>query len=141
MAFGDILAAFNAVLNGGSAVLVFSGWRAIRNKDRARHRACMLRALTLSALFLVSYLIRVALTGTHRFAGPDWLRVSYLVILFSHMALAIVVVPLVLRAVYLALRRRYGAHRRIVRFALPIWLYVSTTGVIVYLMLYHLSAR
>ena len=101
----------------------------------------MIAAISFSALFLVGYLTRTALTGTHRFPDAGWIRVVYLVILFSHMVLAAVVVPLVLSAVYYAVRDRFVTHKRIVRFACPIWVYVSVTGVIVYGMLYHLAPR
>lgn len=136
----DWLPRINACLNGLSATLILLGWRAIRLKKPEAHRKLMVAAFVTSALFLVSYLTRSYLTGTHRFVGPQWLRLVYLTILFSHMALAMVVVPLVLRTFYLAFRQRFVEHRRIVRFTLPIWLYVSVTGVVVYFMLYHLSA-
>ena len=97
----------------------------------------MLSACVVSALFLVCYLIRVVLTGTHRFPGEGLWRAVYLVILSTHMLLAVIVPVLALRAVQLAWQSRIEAHRRIVRYAYPIWLYVSVTGVIVYAMLYH----
>lgn len=135
----DVLPALNASLNATSAVLVVAAWRAIRAHRVERHRRLMLAAVATSGLFLVLYLVRWSLTGTHRFEGPDLLRAVYLVILVTHMFLAMAVVPLVLTAVYLGLRRRDAAHRRVVRWTLPIWLYVSVTGVVVYVMLYHLS--
>jgi putative membrane protein len=135
--FGDTLAAANALLNTTSAVLLFTGWRAIRRRAVALHRRCMLAALGVSAVFLVSYLARVYLTGTHRYPGHGALKAVYLGLLFSHMGLAMVVPPLALRAVWLALRQRIAEHRRLVRYTLPIWMYVSVTGVVVYWMLYH----
>ena len=138
MSLANNLAVLNASLNALSATLLFLGWRAIRTDRRDKHRRLMLAAVTTSALFLVSYLIRVYLTGTHRFAGPSWARTPYMAILFSHMMLAAAVVPLVVRTFYLASRGRFEQHRRIARLTLPIWGYVSVTGVVIYLMLYHM---
>ena len=97
----------------------------------------MIGAVTASALFLVLYLVRFSLTGTHTFEGPETVRRVYLTVLFSHMVLAAAVVPLVLRLLHLLRRRRFKAHRRLARWTLPIWLYVSVTGLFVYYMLYH----
>jgi putative membrane protein len=139
MTLADLLPTVNAALNLVSATLVFAGWRAIRRGDRERHRQLMLAAVGSSALFLVSYLTRVALTGTHRFPGDGALRAVYLVVLLTHTVLAAAAAPLVLRTVFLSLRDRFGEHRRIARWTLPIWMYVSVTGVVVYVMLYHLA--
>jgi putative membrane protein len=133
--------ALNAVLNGSSAIFLVAGGLAARRRAFGFHRQAMLTALGLSATFLVSYLIRFATTGAHRYPGTGADRTIYLVILGTHTVLAAVALPLVLRAAYLALRGRFAAHRRAVRLAFPIWLYVSLTGVVVYLMLYHLAAR
>jgi len=138
-ALGDLLPSVNAALNGTSFVLLVLGWRAIKRGDRARHKALVLSALGCSVLFLVSYLTRVALTGTHRYPGEGGWKAVYLAVLGSHTLLAVVVVPLVLRALWLALHDRFPEHRRIVRWAFPIWAYVSVTGVVVYAMLYHLA--
>ena len=135
-----LIAEEDATLNATSAALVILGYRAIRSGDRDVHKRRMLAAFGASALFLACYLLRWALTGTHRFVGPGWLRATYLVILMTHMLLAAAVVPLVLRTLWLGLKGRVDAHRRIARWTLPIWLYVSVTGVVVYVMLYHLSA-
>jgi putative membrane protein len=135
----EALPTLNAALNLTSATLLVLGWRAIRRGERARHRALMLGAVAASALFLVSYLTRVALTGTHRFPGEGALKVAYLAVLASHTLLAVVVAPMVLRALFLALRGRFGEHRALARWTFPIWAYVSVTGVVVYLMLYHLA--
>ena len=137
-AVGRALATVNAGLNLTSAVLLLAGLRFILRRDIARHRRCMLGAVTAGALFLVFYVTRFALTGSHTFAGPDSVRPWYLLILFSHMVLAIVVVPLVLRLLFLASRERFDAHRRLARWTFPVWLYVSVTGFVVYLILYHL---
>ena len=131
----------NAGLNALSAVLLLAGWRAIRAGDRERHRRWMLAAVACSALFLVSYLTRFALTGAHRFPGGGALRAAYLVLLASHTVLAALVPPLVLAALWLALRGRFERHRRLARVTFPIWLYVSVTGVLVYVMLYHVAPR
>ena len=97
----------------------------------------MTGALVASSLFLVFYLTRVALTGTHRFAGTGAARSAYLGILLSHMVLAVLLVPLVLRLLWLLRRRRFSAHARLARWTYPIWLYVSVTGIVVYLLLYQ----
>lgn len=139
MTFTEALPTVNAVLNATSAVLLLVGRRAAARHDVPRHRATMLAALGTSSVFLVLYLTRFYLTGTHRFVGAPALKVVYLAILFSHMLLAIATVPLVFRSIFLGLRARIDEHRRLVRFTYPIWVYVSVTGVVVYLMLYHVS--
>lgn len=136
-ALGDLLAPVNAALNLCGAVLLLLGFYFIRTGERQRHQGAMLGAVTASALFLVFYLTRYSLTGTHEFAGEGPARTIYLVILFSHMVLAAVVVPLVLRLLYLVWRERFDAHARLARWTFPIWLYVSVTGLVVYLLLYH----
>jgi putative membrane protein len=135
----EVLPSVNAALNGTSAVLALAGWIAIRRGRRELHRALMLAAVSASALFLVSYLTRVALTGTHRFPGSGWAKALYLAVLASHTVLAAAAAPMVLRTLFLALRDRLPEHRRLARWTLPVWLYVSVTGVIVYLALYHLA--
>lgn len=139
MSLGEVLPGVNATLNAASAALVVLGFRAIRRGERERHRALMLAAVGCSTLFLASYLTRMALTGTHRFPGEGALRVAYLAVLASHTVLAALAAPLVLRTLFLALRDRFPDHRRIARATLPVWLYVSVTGVVVYVMLYHLA--
>ncbi len=141
MSAGDVLPAVNAALNGTSGVLALLGFAAIRRGDVRRHRALMISAVATSALFLAGYLARMALPGTHRFPGAGPLRAAYLALLASHTVLAAVVAPLVLVALGLALRARFGAHRRVARKTLPIWLYVSATGVLVYVMLYQVAPR
>ena len=139
MNLGEVLPPVNAVMNATSAVLIFLGWRAIRAGNRTRHRALMLSALGVSALFLVGYLTRVALTGTHRFPGTGALRSAYLLLLGTHTILAAAIVPLIGFAIYHAWKGRFEAHRRVARYTLPAWLYVSVTGVLVYFMLYWVA--
>ncbi len=131
------MARANAALNLTSAAFLVAGYAFIRRGDRRRHRLCMLLAVTASALFLVFYVTRFSITGTHRFAGEGWARSIYLTILFTHVVLAAAVVPLVLRLLFLVKRERFSEHRRLARWTFPIWLYVSVTGLAVYVLLYH----
>ena len=136
-----VLPHLNATLNATSAVLLLAGWACIRAKHVGAHRACMVGACGVTALFLTSYLIYHAQVGSVRFRGTGWIRPAYFAILISHTVLAIVIVPLALRTLHLAVRNRIEAHRAIARWTLPVWLYVSVTGVIVYGMLYHLPTN
>jgi putative membrane protein len=131
----------NATLNALSAVFLLIAYRAIRRLDIAKHRRWMLTAAATSAVFLVSYLAYHARVGSVRFAGVGAARTVYFTILGTHTVLAALVVPFVLRTLYLGLKRRDDSHRRIAKWTFPIWLYVSVTGVVVYVMLYHLYAR
>lgn len=133
--------AINAALNATCFTCLLAGRMAIARREIPAHRTWMLRAFVASSVFLVSYLARFALTGAHNYPGPAWAwdRVLYLAILMSHMALAIVLVPMVLVALRRGLADQRAKHRKVVRYAWPIWTYVSVTGVIVYLMLYHLG--
>jgi putative membrane protein len=137
--YAQIHPAINAALNLTCFVFLVMGRMAIARGDRATHKRRMLAAFYTSAVFLVSYVIRFATTGPHKYPGHGWDRDFYLVLLFSHMVLAVVLVPLVIGALRRALRGDYPAHLRIVKFTWPIWAYVSVTGVVVYLMLYHLA--
>jgi putative membrane protein len=139
MTLGGLLPSVNASLNAAAGVLLFLGWRAIRTGRRGLHRKLMLCACATSALFLVGYFTRVALTGTHRFPGGGALRATYLAILGSHTLLAAATLPLALRALQLSLGGRFAEHRRVARVTLPIWLYVSVTGVTVYFLLYRIA--
>jgi putative membrane protein len=132
-----VLPAINATLNAVSGVLLATGFWAIRRQRQGLHRACMQSAVAVSALFLACYTARVVLTGTHRYPGSGFGRAGYLVILFSHMSLAMLAVPLVLTTLFLARRSRFQVHRRVARWTFPVWLYVSVTGVVVYVLLYH----
>ncbi|HEX9779922.1 MAG TPA: DUF420 domain-containing protein [bacterium] len=129
--------AFNASLNAASALLITAGAAAIWRRKTRLHAACMAGAVAVSGAFLVSYVGYHLEAGAVRFAGEGWPRAVYLAVLVSHSALAVIIVPLVARTVWLAVRRRFDAHRRIARWTLPLWLYVSVTGVLVYWMLYH----
>ena len=139
MSWAQVHPAINAALNLTCFIFLVLGRVAIARGDIATHRKRMLSAFTASAVFLASYLIRFATTGAHTYPGDGWDRTVYLVTLFSHMALAVALVPLVVGALRRALRGDYAAHKRIVKFTWPIWMYVSVTGVLVYLMLYHLA--
>jgi len=126
----------NACLNAASAVLLAAGYCFIRNGKIAQHRLCMVSAFLLSAVFLASYLIYHYHVGHVRFPGQGPLRFLYFTVLISHTAFATLSVPLILRTLYLALRQRFDEHRRIAPYTWPIWMYVSVTGVLVYLLLY-----
>jgi uncharacterized membrane protein YozB (DUF420 family) len=128
----------NACLNATSAVLLFAGYSFIRARNVVAHRACQVAALVVSSLFLTSYLIYHYHHGSTRFQGTGIVRPIYFTILFTHTILAIVIVPLIIITFYRALRQDFTRHRRIARITLPLWLYVSITGVIVYLMLYQI---
>jgi putative membrane protein len=131
------LPAVNAGLNAASALCLVLGYACARRQRRASHRTWMLSAVGLSTLFLVGYLTRHAVAGMTRFAGVGGIRSAYFVLLGSHTLLAALLVPLVLVTLWRAVRDRIPAHRRLARFTLPIWLYVSVTGVAIYRMLYH----
>ena len=132
------LPAVNATLNATSAVFLGLGYWSIRQKRVTAHRACMLVAVVVSVLFLVSYLIYHAHAGSKHFAGQGLARPVYITILFTHTVLAMLVaLYLAPVTLYRALRERFDRHKAIARWTLPIWFYVSVTGVIIYLMLYH----
>ena len=132
------LPAVNATLNAASTVLLFVGWLFIRQRDMRRHRACMLTAFATSALFLVSYLVYHAKVGSVPFPGQGVVRVVYFTILITHILLAATILPLALVTLSRGLAGRFDRHRAIARWTFPIWLYVSVTGVVIYVMLYRL---
>ncbi len=136
-ALGETLAAVNAGLNSLSAVFLLGGYGFAKAHKPAAHKKCMIAALVVSAVFLICYLTRFYLTGAHRYPGVGPMRMVYFALLFSHMALAAATPPLALRAAWLANKGQIDAHRKLVQYAWPVWLYVSVTGVLVYLMLYH----
>ncbi|MGC3997597.1 MAG: DUF420 domain-containing protein [Anaeromyxobacter sp.] len=141
MTLAELLPRLNATLNGLAGLLLLAGWLAIRSGARGLHQRLMLAAFSCSALFLVSYLTRVALTGVHPYPGQGALRTFYLALLGSHTLLAALALPLVLRTLFLAVNARFAEHRRIARVTFPVWLYVSVTGVAVYAMLYEVAPR
>jgi uncharacterized membrane protein YozB (DUF420 family) len=135
----DWLPHLNAGLNGASLLLLSVGYAFIRQRRVRQHRLSMLSALFLSALFLTSYLIYHSAAGSTAFSGPRWVVPIYYAVLISHIVLAMVVVPLVLATLYWAWRGTFGQHRRLARWSLPVWIYVSASGVAVYLLLYGLN--
>lgn len=130
------LPAVNATLNAVSAILLIAGYLLIRQRRITEHRRIMLAAFATSAMFLVSYLVYHAHVGSRPFNGAGPIRTVYFTILVSHIILAAAILPLALITLSRALAARFDAHRRIARWTLPIWLYVSVTGVVVYVMLY-----
>ena len=133
----NALPAFNATMNALSAAALLTGWRLIRRGRREAHRRAMLLALAASSLFLAGYLTHHARVGSVPFRGTGVVRTVYFAILVPHTILAAVILPLVVTTVLRAARGRFEAHRRLARITLPLWLFVSVTGVIVYLMLYQ----
>lgn len=132
------LPALNAALNATSAVLLVAGYLFIRRRKVTQHKLCMLSAFGVSCVFLVSYLTLRYYAGMTRFTGQGWIRPVYFSILTSHTILAAAIVPLALVTLSRAFRGRLDRHVRIARWTLPLWLYVSVTGVLVYWILYHL---
>jgi len=134
----SILPAVNAVLNGTSALLLTVGYACIRRKRVIAHKTCMATAFVVSSLFLVTYLIHHYRVGSVPFAGEGWVRGMYFSVLIPHVVLAVLLVPLALTTIHHGLTSRFDKHVRIARWTLPIWLYVSVSGVLVYWMLYWL---
>ena len=132
------LPAFNAVLNFTSGILVVAGVYLIYQRRTVGHKVCMISAVAVSSLFLISYLVYHYQVGSVRFERTGWIRTLYLSILLTHTVLAALVVPMVVRTVYLAYSAQLEKHRRFARWTYPVWIYVSATGVVVYLMLYQL---
>jgi len=132
------LPAMNATLNGVASTFLIAGYLFIRSGRRDAHRLCMLSALTTSALFLISYVVYHANAGSVRFQGTGVIRAVYFAVLVPHIILAATILPLALITTARGLRGDFGRHVRIARWTLPVWLYVSVTGVIVYVMLYQL---
>ena len=132
------LPALNATLNGVAALFLLGGYAFIKRRQIGAHRACMLSAFAASALFLVSYVVYHANAGSKPFPGTGGARVVYFVILITHVVLAAVILPMAIVTLSRALRRRFHLHVRIARWTLPTWLYVSVTGVVIFVMLYRL---
>ncbi|HEY6129593.1 MAG TPA: DUF420 domain-containing protein [Candidatus Acidoferrum sp.] len=131
-------AALNATLNGTSAILLTGGYAAIRRGKIAVHKRFMISAFVVSCAFLISYLIYHYRVGHVAFQGQGWIRPLYFVLLTSHTILAIVIVPMILITLRRALTERFDKHRLIARWTLPLWFYVSVTGVVVYVLLYQI---
>jgi uncharacterized membrane protein YozB (DUF420 family) len=131
------LPALNAVLNATSAILLSAGYRFIRRRRITAHKRCMLTACATSALFLMSYLTYHYYVGSMPFRGQGWVRPLYFTILISHTALAATIVPLAIMTLFRAWKADFRKHARLARWTWPIWMYVSVTGVIIYVMLYQ----
>jgi len=138
MHFIQFLPTLNAILNATSGILIVAGFIFIKRKQISAHRACMLAAVTTSVLFLISYLTYHYYHGVTRFAGTGAARPVYYFILFTHTFLAAVIVPFVAVTLVRALKGQFARHMKVARWTFPMWLYVSVTGVVVYIMLYHL---
>ncbi|MBL8189013.1 MAG: DUF420 domain-containing protein [Acidobacteria bacterium] len=132
------LPTLNAILNSISAILLAVGYLFIKQKNRNAHRLCMVSAFATSTLFLISYLVYHFNVGSVKFQGQGAIRTVYFAILLTHTVLAAAIVPMIFVTLARALKGNFSQHRKIARWTLPMWLYVSVTGVVVYLMLYHL---
>jgi uncharacterized membrane protein YozB (DUF420 family) len=132
------LPTLNALLNFTSGLLVAAGIYFIYMRKKVAHKICMISAVAVSSVFLISYLVYHYQVGSVRFEGVGWIRTAYLSILLTHTVLAAVVVPMVIRSVYLAYSAQFDKHRHFARWTYPVWIYVSVTGVVVYLMLYQI---
>lgn len=129
------LPAVNAGLNATSTLLLLCGFVAIKNKKETLHRNLMITAMCVSALFLISYIYYHSLQGDTKFLGEGWIRPTYFFILITHIVLSMLVLPLILSAVYFGLKDKRKLHRKVVKFTLPVWLYVSVTGVVIFFLL------
>lgn len=138
--FVENLSIVNALLNGSSAIFIILGIRSIQRGQKKKHQKFMLMALLLSSLFLVSYIVYHHFHGDTKFLGQGLIRPIYFFILISHIVLSIIALPIVLITFAFALLSKFTLHRRIARYTFPIWLYVSVTGVLVYLILNHFPA-
>lgn len=136
-AHSSLLPTINAFLNALSAVLLSAGWLSIRYKDKERHKKFMVAALFSSTLFLTLYVInKIVVGGLTKYQGEGILRVIYFIVLGTHTPLAMIIVPFSIMSVWHALKGDFKAHVAITRWLLPVWLYVSVTGVVIYVMLY-----
>jgi len=132
------LPALNATLNATSFILLTAGWFLIKSGRRQAHKWCMIAALVMSAAFLTSYVIYHLQVGSVPFQKTGWIRTLYFLVLIPHIILAIAIVPMILITVSRALSNKFDRHKKIAKITLPLWLYVSVTGVIVYVMLYQM---
>ena len=137
MTFAD-LPAINAGLNSTSALLLTAGYVFIKRGNKLAHRNCMIAAFVTSTIFLVCYLVYHYSAGRTTFKGEGWIRPVYFTILLTHTILAVAIVPLILMTFHRAVKERYELHKRIARWTWPLWMYVSVTGVVIYVLLYHL---
>ena len=133
-----ILPTIDAVLNAAAALCLSAGYYFIKKKNIKAHKACMISALGVSAVFLTCYLVYHYNVGSVRFAHEGWIRAVYFPLLLSHTVLAAVIVPMVLRTAYLGVANQLARHTGLAKWTFPMWMYVSITGVMVYLMLYQL---
>ncbi|MCI0748834.1 MAG: DUF420 domain-containing protein [Verrucomicrobia subdivision 3 bacterium] len=132
------LPALNAALNSLSAMFLISGYVFIKKERQTAHRNCMIGALAASTLFLTSYLIYHFNAGRTVFRNPEWFRPIYLALLLTHTVLAVVIVPMIIITVSRAAKRRFDLHTKISRWTWPLWMYVSVTGVLIYILLYQI---
>jgi len=132
------LPAVNASLNGLSTIFLSFGYYFIKAKNQTAHRNCMIAAFTTSVVFLICYLTYHFNFPPTRFKNPEWFRPIYLMILITHVILAAVIVPLILMTLHRGLKARYELHKKIARWTWPLWMYVSVTGVVIYLLLYQI---
>lgn len=139
LALAGVLPHVNAVLNTVSTILLIIGFGLIRKGDRARHRKVMIAALVVSSVFLISYLIYHFTAPVFVYRGPEWSRPIYFAMLISHVILATVVTPMIAVTAWRSLHGDFVRHRAIARWTLPVWLYVTVTGVVIYVILYHLT--
>jgi uncharacterized membrane protein YozB (DUF420 family) len=135
--FSD-LPAVNASLNGLSAVFLVAGFVFIRRKNQKAHERCMKSAVLCSALFLICYLVYHSQAGRTVFRNPEYFRKFYLALLLTHTVLAVTIIPMIIVTYTRAIKLRFDLHKRIARWTWPVWMYVSVTGVVIYLLLYHI---
>ncbi|MDH5484866.1 MAG: DUF420 domain-containing protein [Gammaproteobacteria bacterium] len=135
-----LLPPLQAILNTIAASFIATGYIFIRKQNKAAHKKCMISALAISTLFLASYLYYHLQVGYQPFRGQGAIRPLYFIILFTHVILAAISVPLILTTVWLAIKQKTATHRKLARWTLPIWLYVSVTGVFIYIMAFHIYA-
>jgi len=134
----ELLPHLNGGLNAVVALLLLAAFAAIRRGNRVLHARLMISAVGVGLLFLSFYVLAFFVIGHRRFPGDDWVRALFLVVLGTHELCAVIVVPLIVRTLYLARRERFDEHRRIVRYTYPIWLYIAVTGILIYWMNNHL---
>ena len=132
---------FQAILNTSAAIFLGAGYRFIKNKNRSAHRTCMIVALAISSVFMVSYLTYHSQVGYEPFVGQGFIRPIYFTLLASHVILAAVIVPLVLTTVVFAIQGKFTRHPKIARWTLPLWFYVSVSGVLIYILGFHVYTK